>query len=366
MNTLELRKRINQIVSKEDILTLFNDIRTNQNLNPFYTKKSLAFCTVARVSILKKYKQFYIPKRSGKGAREILSPIPLLNSMQHIAKYILECFYEPEPCVTGFVRNRCIRDNALPHVGNKFIYSFDLENFFSQINGFQIYDVLAKPPYNFPDIFAKFLVYLCCTDIFEQDYPNSPMEDHYKFQNLFFPQGACTSPILSNIVCAQMDKKIQILCKKNGAVYTRYADDITISFSEDSLLNRAKDKMAKKEFFHEFTSLIPFTLNKLKTRVRWIGQRQEVTGIIISENKLNVKREYIKDLRNILYIWQRYGKAKAELRFLMHYCKDREVESIPTMENYISGKLNYLKMIKGSNDSVYLKLAFKFEILKNR
>lgn len=335
-------------------------------MNPFYTKNSLVFCTVARVPILKKYRQFYIPKRSGKGVREILSPIPLLNSMQHIAKYILECFYEPEACVTGFVRNRCIRDNALPHVGNKFIYSFDLENFFSQINGFQIYDVLAKPPYNFPDIFAKFLVYLCCTDIFEQDYPNSPMEDHYKFQNLFLPQGACTSPILSNIVCTQMDKDLQLLCKGYKAVYTRYADDITVSFSTATILNKSKDRMAKNEFFHDFTSLIPFKLNKMKTRVRKIGQRQEVTGIIISDSKLNVKREYIRDLRNILYIWQRYGKAKAELRFLIHYCKDRKVEYFPTMENYVSGKLNYLKMIKGCNDPVYLKLVSKFEMLKNR
>lgn len=363
MNSYFLRSRINQIQDTDDIVILFNDIRKEQKSNPFFTKSSLIFFTTARISTFKKYKTFSLPKRSGHGTRTIFSPKPLLNSMQEVAKTILETFYVPKPYVTGFIKKRNITDNALPHIGNKYIFSADLKDFFSQIKGNLIFDILTKPPYSFPEIFANFIVYLCCTDIYETDFYSSTGK-HYMLDNMYLPQGACTSPILSNIVCEKMDNEVNKFCKQNGAVYTRYADDITISFCSDSLLTKKKDRL--NEVFHnQLLTLVPYHFNKKKTRIRKRGQRLEVTGIIISDEKLNVRRTYIKDLRNLMYIWDRYGKARAERRFLNHYFKsDKERKGIPKIENYIDGKLNYLKMIKGENDPVYLKLLNRFLYLK--
>ena len=91
------------------------------------------------------------------------------------------------------------------------------------------------------------------------------------------------------------------------------------------------------------------------------GARQEVTGIIVSD-KLNVTQKYVRDIRNILYIWDRYGYPNAMAKFLPKYKteKGHVKKGNPNLVNVTDGKLMYLKMVKGEEDSVYLRLHNKF------
>lgn len=105
-------------------------------------------------------------------------------------------------------------------------------------------------------------------------------------------------------------------------------------------------------------------MNEDKTRLQKLGTRQEVTGIIVS-NKLNVSQKYVRDIRNILYIWRKYGYNTAFNKFFPKYkeAKGHVKKGNPDMVNVLDGKLMYLKMVKGENDSVYLRLKAQFDDL---
>ena len=105
-------------------------------------------------------------------------------------------------------------------------------------------------------------------------------------------------------------------------------------------------------------------LNKKKTRLQQAGYRQEVTGLIVN-TKVNVNSRYIKQLRMWLYYWEKYGFEKAESIFLRDYGNDKGhvKNGKPDFRNVLSGKLEYLKMVKGQEDSTYLALNNRFEKL---
>ena len=67
-----------------------------------------------------------------------------------------------------------------------------------------------------------------------------------------------------------------------------------------------------------------------------------------------------------LYYWEKYGYAKAQQLFIPRYALDKGhiKKGTPTLLNVMSGKLEYLKMVKGFNNSTYLGLNNRFEILK--
>jgi hypothetical protein len=110
-----------------------------------------------------------------------------------------------------------------------------------------------------------------------------------------------------------------------------------------------------------------FTINDSKTRLQRRGDRQEVTGIIISD-KLNVCQKYVRDIRNILYMWDRYGYNVAYNKFFPKYKEEKGhvKKGNPDLINVIDGKLMYLKMVKGEDDSVYTRLHTKFVKLANK
>ena len=181
-------------------------------------------------------------------------------------------------------------------------------------------------------------------------------------QETFFvlPQGAPTSPIITNMICDTLDRRLAGLAKRFGLHYSRYADDITFSS-----MHHVYQKNG--EFRKELRRIITdqhFTINDDKTRLQKKGAKQEVTGIIVSE-KLNVTQKYVRDVRNILYIWDRYGYPSALAKFIPKYKEEKGYvkKGNPNLENVIDGKLMYLKMVKGEEDSVYQRLHNKFVTL---
>ena len=155
------------------------------------------------------YKTFEIPK--GKvNSRIINTPIKELKNIQRKLLLVLNEVYPKKVCVYGFVKEKNILQNAQSHIKKNLVLNIDLKDFFHQIHFGRIKGMLINKPYSIGDEAAKVIANLTC----------------YK---RILPQGAPTSPILSNMVCRPMDTQLTNLAKKYKMTYTRYADDITIS-----------------------------------------------------------------------------------------------------------------------------------------
>jgi hypothetical protein len=176
------------------------------------------------------------------------------------------------------------------------------------------------------------------------------------------PQGSPTSPTLTNILCKKLDRRLTGLAKRFGAVYTRYADDITFSSYRD-IYNDEEFRTELKRIIEEDQKLI---INPNKTRVQKAGYRQEATGLIVNE-KVNVRRRYVKQIRMWLYYWEKYGYERAEQIFKRDYFADKgHVKNMNThLVNVLGGKLEFLKMVKGIEDGTYKGLKKRFDKLIN-
>jgi len=202
---------------------------------------------------------------------------------------------------------------------------------------------------------ANIIASLCCTEMeVERKNENGVWE---KVKRNVLPQGAPTSPVITNIVCQKLDFLLSAVAKRFGLKYSRYADDITFS----SMHNVYKPDSDFLKELHRIIAEQNFYIKESKTRLQKNGYRKEVTGLLVNE-KANVQQRYIKQLRMWLYYWERYGYERASGFFLQQYIADKGhvKNGKPDMVNVISGKLDYLKMVKGADNELYLKLRNRF------
>ncbi|WP_288172559.1 reverse transcriptase domain-containing protein, partial [Prevotella sp. CAG:255] len=249
---------------------------------------------------------------------------------------------------------RSVVTNADVHKGQNYILNIDLKDFFPSIEQPRIWKRLQLKPFSFTVPVANVLAGLCSMKEMRT------MDDGSKKVFYILPQGAPTSPIITNMICDTLDRRLAGLAKRFGLHYTRYADDITFSSMHNVYQKNG-------EFRKELLRIIQgqgFTINEKKTRLQKVGGRQEVTGIIVS-NKLNVTHDYVRNIRNILYIWDRYGYGVAYAKFFPKYKEDKGhvKKGEPDLVNVIDGKLMYMKMVKGDEDSTYRRLYDKFKTL---
>jgi hypothetical protein len=207
---------------------------------------------------------------------------------------------------------------------------------------------------------ANIIANTCCTEM-EVERKNDIGEWEHVKRNVL-PQGAPTSPVLTNIICQRLDYLLTGVAKRFGLKYSRYADDITFSSMHNVF-------QLGSEFLAEVNRIIAqqnFHIKESKTRLQKDGYRKEVTGLLVNENA-NVQKRYIKQLRIWLYYWERYGYEKASGFFLQKYITDKGhvKQNKPEMKNVILGKLYYLKMVKGADNDLYLKLKSRFDALTN-
>lgn len=217
---------------------------------------------------------------------------------------------------------------------------------------------------NIPDThrlkIANIIASLCCTEM-EVDF-KAESGAWEKVKRNVLPQGAPTSPVITNIVCQKLDYLLTGVAKRFGLKYSRYADDITFSSMHNVY-------QSNSDFIKELHRIITdqnFHIKESKTRLQKDGHRKEVTGLLINE-KPNVQKRYIKQIRMWLYYWEKYGFDKANEFFMHHYISDKGHIKIrkPDMHKIIAGKLDYLKMVKGSNNECYLKLKRRYEKISN-
>lgn len=359
------RKQFAEMQTKQDLLVLLSEAK-----DMLYGEKTMAFQLKSLTyyanpkNCKKRYKTFTIKKKSGK-ERTINAPVKGLKSILKALNFVFQCIYEPNDSAMGFVIDKSIVDNAKKHVGNNYVYNLDLKDFFHSFDLYRVKFGILKEVFGIhklsyyrksnPEAYAikeelAFLIASLTTHPFEiDDKPQTVL-----------PQGSPTSPTLTNILCKNLDRRLNGLAKRFNVTYTRYADDITFS-SSHNIYN-------KKEFQDELKRIIEedqkFAINPQKTRLQKECHRQKATGLVVND-KVNVKRGYVKQIRMYLYYWEKYGIKKATEKFKIDYNADKS--HVKNMNakfiNVLEGKLLYLKMVKGVQDGTYIKLKNRFDKL---
>ncbi len=289
------------------------------------------------------YRSFSLKKASG-GNRTIEIPPDLIKVFQRIiAKHLQEVF-DPRKSAHGFARGRSILTNARVHTGQSVVLNLDLEDFFPTIHFGRILGIFQKTPFRFPREVATALAQLCC----------------YRGK---LPQGAPTSPVLSNLVCRALDRQLYKLAKALGCKYTRYVDDITFSSREPLLpshlvVDSFSDPPVLSENLLAVIAANGFRVAPSKTRCRNQRQSQLVTGLVVNK-KPNIARRELQRTRAILHNWRRSGDAAAEDSFLKHDARQRRGKS-PSVRLHLAGKLNFIQMVRGHSDPIYSRMSIEY------
>lgn len=295
------------------------------------------------------YTSFTIPKKNGK-ERLISSPNRKLKQVQQCTADLLNSLYTAPNSAHAFTNDKSILTNAKPHVNKKHVFNIDLESFFPSITFARVRYLLAKKPYLLPINVATVIA-------------------HIVTHKNKLPQGAPTSPVISNMICARLDKELTQLAKKLHCTYTRYCDDITFSFTcsygriPREIVSGLYSTIQPGDHLVEIIETNGFSINKSKTRLRSSSQRMEVTGLTVNEFP-NVKRSFIKRIQAILYSWENHGYSNTETVFhSKHYTKHRASDKKPTMENVLRGMILFVMMVRGNDDHITIKLAKKYNAL---
>lgn len=356
MEDKDIQIRTRHLKDENDLLDLLNELKKEEygEETPLFTMKQLMF--YCNPNHGRRYKKFQIPKKKKGEFRTISAPRGALKKLQHFVNVMLGALYVPGKSVTGFVKNRSVIDNAKIHVGMNYVLNIDLEDFFTSIPQVRIWYILQKHPYYIKPKVASIIAGLCAISLPKTDNPKDIKKDF----DYVLPQGSPTSPILSNISCEHLDRKLEGLAKKYKINYSRYADDISFS-SMHYVYSR------EGNFWKELKQIIEhhhLKINENKTRLLAKGHRQEVTGLTVN-TKVNVTKKYVMELRRILNTWEKYGYATAFKNFYPRYKSEKGHVKLgePNLANIISGKLLYLKMVKGDDDPVYMKLSSRYSAL---
>lgn len=267
----------------------------------------------------KHYKLLMLRKKNGK-IRYIHAPDNDLKYAQsRILKNILE-YIEISPYATAYVTGKNLKDNAEPHTNHKYLLKMDITDFFGSITYLQVISSAFNSK-RFPVQIGAILTSLCCLDD-------------------VLPQGAPTSPALSNIVMKNFDDIIGAWCKKRNISYTRYCDDLTFS-ADIPLYNvylKVKDMLLKRGF----------DLNEDKTKFITNSSSQRVTGLTVNE-KVSIPRDYKKELRQEVYYAIKYGLADSIIKGNKTEYIKRGVPNIHSYFSHLKGKMFYVLQIEPNN-----------------
>jgi len=315
-------------------------------------------CFTDRVSKRSHYQRFAIPKKTG-GTRLISAPMPRLKRLQY---WILDNILTPLPLTEqahGFVTGKSILTNAAPHIGQSLVINLDLKDFFPTITYPRIKGLFLHQGYN--NEIATLLALLCSepeTQVVEMDGQRYFIHDKQRF----LPQGAPTSPMLSNLLCRNLDKRLQGLATKYDFAYSRYADDLTFSSTQyqpiKPLLNWVK-KITKEE---------GFTLHPDKTRIMHRGNRQEVTGIVVNQ-QLSLNRKTLNQFRALLFqikkdgyqnkTWGKGGDLLSTITGFAHYVRMVKPEKGAQFLNQIAEIKKLYGHSSQQNNFAYTSSAFR-------
>lgn len=260
------------------------------------------------------YRTFKIPKRSG-GLRKIESPYPILSQIQRAILDNLCARCVVSDSAYAYIKDKNAIKHAVAHVNSVEVLTVDIKNFFGSITRQQVHEALLNN--NIDNNFSH-IISLVTT------------------LNGTLPQGAPTSPFLSNIVFYPLDVRLGRLATYFGLIYTRYADDL--AFSGESiprnLVNLISNILHQKNF----------SLNSSKTMLKVKNSKKIITGVSISSGVPKAPRRFVRSLRAEIHYLQ---KNMSNLSSLSH------IE--PLIFEKVLGKLNYWLQIEPENQYAKLK-----------
>lgn len=266
-----------------------------------YQPKYLAYL-VRVLPARKKYSDFPIPKRSG-GHRTISAPRDELKQLQRrLSDRLQDCLAEIEiarkvqvPIAHGFKRGASITTNASVHRRRRYVLNLDLSDFFGTINFGRVRGFFLKNR-DFqlaPDI-ATLIAQIAC-------------------HNNALPQGSPCSPVISNLIVNILDMHLVTLARATGCAYSRYADDLTFSTSQepfppDIAFRTPGDPNVWQlgPALERAIAHADYRVNPLKTRMQYCRSRQTVTGVVVNR-RLNTRVEYRRATRAMVHRLLRTG-----------------------------------------------------------
>lgn len=253
-------------------------------------KKDL-FCLIKQVD--SEYRALSIKKKNGK-LRQLYAPKSKLKECQIKILHSILSRLPVSQYATAYQKGRTLSLNAQPHIGKRYLLKLDISDFFGSIGFEQVYRTAFHTKY-FPKQIGGMLTILCCRE-------NA------------LPQGAPTSPALSNLVMRNFDESIGRWCKNHEINYTRYSDDMT--FSSDKPLFTVYQKV------NNMLIQMGMKLNETKTCFVTNANCQSVTGLTVND-KVSVSKEYKRKLRQELYYVFKFGpkehlKKMNQERFLVN------------------------------------------------
>lgn len=286
-----------------------NELLRLMNLPVFYDEKELAsliHVDLGRIKMLSKfshryYKKYKIPKSNG-NLREIRQPRKDLKGIQAwILRNILDKL-SPSLYATAYIRKKNISVNVSPHCNNRYFICLDLEEFFPSISIRRIAKVFSLIGYSKKAASILAMLSTC---------------------NGSLPQGAVTSPSLSNLIAAKLDRRIAGYTSRRNIIYTRYADDITLSSNNRNVLCQSLSIIIKIIRSEHFKS------NMDKLRVLGPRRRCSITGLVKnnSEPKFGIGKKKKRQMRAVMH------------HLLFHLSADKRYKN----KESIIGWLSYLK-----------------------
>lgn len=263
------------------------------------TLAELRFLTFNRaVSSINHYQRFRIAKKTG-GERLISAPMPRLKRAQY---WVLDNILAGVPlheAAHGFVPQRSILTNARNHVGRDVVINLDLKDFFPSLTYVRVKGLFEALGY--AEAVAIPLALLCTEPQIDEIALDG--ERHFVADGpRLLPQGAPTSPAITNLICRKLDRRLWGLAQKLGFTYSRYADDMTFSASGEAV--RKIGTLLKA--VHGIVEAEGFKVHPDKTRIMRRSTRQEVTGLTVNE-AVSVPRDLLRRYRAVLHQVERHG-----------------------------------------------------------
>ena len=304
-------KEIYELTSRNDLAD-FLEISRGRLTHILYFKKPDSY-----------YKTFKIPKKCGE-YREISAPTgdlkyvqtKLLQSLIKYQETIIKEYGIKTNISHGFEKNKSIITNATIHRNKRYILNIDLHNFFGsfhfgRVRGFFLKNKYFKLPLEVATVFAQLTCY-----------------------NGVLPQGAPTSPVITNFICRILDNRLLKIAKKYKLDYTRYADDLTFSTNKKDFIEIYEDfiEELKKEIEHS-----GFTINDKKTRLLYRNSSQIVTGLVVNK-KINVHQEY-------------YRKTKA-MAHALYFKGMFSIDGKPGTLNQLEGRFSFINQLQWHNNKI--------------
>lgn len=294
------------------------------------------------------YEIFSVPKRSG-GHRYLASPEkPLKQVQQWINKYILSSNIPHWRCFS-YKSGVSIIDAAKEHCSSKWLIKIDIENFFDSVNEVSVYKLFRGMGYC---SLVSFELARLCTFV-----PAHVSKNHFKRSLLYntssddlpypkkgikflgrLPQGAPSSPSISNLVFEPIDIVLQNYAEHNDLVYSRYADDIC--FSSDSKNFSREKAMEIINFCSKEIRRHGYATKKMKTKIIPPGVPKVVLGLNVNHSNPKLTKAFKKRLEGHIRGIEHFGAVE--------HANHKKFISVFGMLDHVLGLINHAKLVEGS------------------